>query len=316
MHCCVSELRVATVWKVDGQVTWGDDCAFPGQDLDGTPSRNIAKKEDCGKICLANSLCDHFTWNTDKTCWLKNQWTGTASQIYKLGARCGYITGRSWTADGWTVDDDVTWKDNCDLKGQDLQETTSNNPSLKNTIQECGKACFDHTKCDHFTWMSVDKKCNLKIQWDGNSPTDLANAKCGYVDPPLTSWRKQFIAVAPSPDRSTDVVFYWAMACYFSGLYNPTTSSQALSFQSCVTNCANDINCKNLVWTPVKLVFMGNTKVGKCAHYNGTQVSNSIVPRIRKKGNVQGTACGFFEARQLSIQSVIPTDTDDSKYNP
>jgi len=71
------------------------------------------------------------------------------------------------------------------------------------------------------------------------------------------------------------------------------------------------------VWTPVKLVFMGKTIARKCVHYNGTQVnSNSIVPRIRKKGNVQGTACGFFKARQLSIQSVIPTDTDDSKYNP
>jgi len=79
---------------------------------------------------------------------------------------------------------DGQWKDNCDLKGQDLQENTSNNPALKNTIQECGKACFDDTKCDHFTWMSVDKKCNMKIQWDGNNPTDLANAKCGYVESP------------------------------------------------------------------------------------------------------------------------------------
>jgi len=301
---------------VDGQVTWTDDCAYPGQDLDGTPSRNIIKKEDCGNICLGNSRCDHFTWNTDKTCWLKNKWTGRSGKKDKVGSRCGYITSRSWTADGWTVDGDVTWKDNCDFKGQDLQETT--NPALKNSIQECGKACNDHTQCDHFTWTPVDKKCNMKIKWDRKNPTSPANAKCGYVNqyPSVTSWRSEVFhdqaGGGITVENGKQMIFDWAMACWFDGLYNPAKIN-SLSFPTCKMNCFNDKTCKNLMWTP----DTANGKIGECAKYDGTKVkNNAVVPKIDKRDNVDGTACGFFEPRKLSIQSVIPTDTFNSVYNP
>lgn len=307
MFCCI-ELRQAAIitpkWQKNGYFLWADGCDFAGKDINAANPPKT-KKEDCGTTCLNNPNCDYFSWDTSRNCWHK-KWTGTGATA-KTGARCGYIPGRSWTSDGWTLDGDVTWKDNCDFKGQDLQETT--NPSLKTSLQECGKTCYNHIKCDHFTWTAGDKKCVLKSQWDRSNPTSSTNAKCGYVDsyPPLTSWRADVFY-----DGTTKVVFDWAMACYFDGLYNPKKISN-LSFQACKMNCYNDKNCRNLVWTP----SAANGKTGDCSKYDGTKVmGNTVVPRIDKRDNVEGTACGFFETRKLSSQPTIPIDNESSTYNP
>ena len=80
----------STDWKVDGEVNWADYCEFYGQDFDHMPN---TKKEACGQLCLANPLCDHFTWdNSNGNCWLK-KWSGSQGPTVNpaYGSRCGFV---------------------------------------------------------------------------------------------------------------------------------------------------------------------------------------------------------------------------------
>ena len=46
-------------WIVDGDVVWKMNCDFGGQEFLVLPNIN---QEDCGKLCLDDPKCDHFTW--------------------------------------------------------------------------------------------------------------------------------------------------------------------------------------------------------------------------------------------------------------
>ena len=104
IYYCINLFRLFLIWmfaewKADGGVIWANDCDFWGQDITKTPTKNT-KKEDCGKLCLDNPECDHFTWNNYGECWLK-KWSGkgpTAANSNEKNFRCGFIPSRA-TAD-------------------------------------------------------------------------------------------------------------------------------------------------------------------------------------------------------------------------
>ena len=73
---------------MEGEVQWADNCAYWWQDIANTSANT--KKEDCGRTCLANPLCDHFTWDSsDGKCWLK-KWSGSGPSVMN-GFRCGFV---------------------------------------------------------------------------------------------------------------------------------------------------------------------------------------------------------------------------------
>ena len=43
-------------------------CDFIGNDFWNTKTRNV---DECGKACLSNNECTHFTFTSDSMCWMK-----------------------------------------------------------------------------------------------------------------------------------------------------------------------------------------------------------------------------------------------------
>lgn len=70
----------------NGQVMWGMNCDFYGNDIARQPSSGA----ECGGICAAYSGCDHFTWNGGY-CYLKKANNPPVSD--SNGAVCGWVTG-------------------------------------------------------------------------------------------------------------------------------------------------------------------------------------------------------------------------------
>jgi len=79
------------IWndRDNGQVKWARDCDFAGYDFHEQKS----KEHECGSICLANPKCNHFTWDKEGNCYLKNAPKFIDVYQYKR-AVCGYITQR------------------------------------------------------------------------------------------------------------------------------------------------------------------------------------------------------------------------------
>jgi hypothetical protein len=85
----MSSAVTARVWNSAGFVRWAPKCNFVGYDI----GRVKVPAGECGKECLNNRLCTHFT-NTLYTCYLKrnvNGWTEWSSS----NTDCGFVLGRS-----------------------------------------------------------------------------------------------------------------------------------------------------------------------------------------------------------------------------
>lgn len=77
-----------------GLTILANDCDFSGNDIYNVHGN---KKEDCGRSCIADSTCTHFTWLEDiGRCFLKS-W-GTGSDLIETnpvkGALCGWVKSR------------------------------------------------------------------------------------------------------------------------------------------------------------------------------------------------------------------------------
>jgi len=268
----------ANGWTVDStNLYWKNDCHFPGQDLSSTYNVN---RGDCRKLCFDNPRCSHFTWEKIKNgCHLKNgNWAGNKPNAL-ADAQCGFISGRSWTTDGWTVDTNLYWKNDCEFWGRDMFD--GNNP-VRNIINrgDCGKLCLDNPLCSLFTWYSGGNACYLKTGMNGDTPSRVATASCGYI--PSRSWKE---AAAPS-----DVV--WGSNCGFAGIawpYNSQTmyNRETTSKEECARQCG-DFNS----WPFV------------CTHFtfeNGNCYSrNWKVEYLKGAFYLPNAQCGYLKSRKVN----------------
>lgn len=73
----------------NGLVKWAKDCNFMGNNIDEI--RNV-REEDCGRVCLADRACTHFSW-LEETCFLK-EIKRQPKKSFEESGRCGLITNR------------------------------------------------------------------------------------------------------------------------------------------------------------------------------------------------------------------------------
>jgi len=79
----------------NGQVMWGERCDFPGTEIRQVPSRG----EECGKLCIEEERCTHFSWiRNDKAesnnCNLKMAQNNARASPSVLEGICGWVTAR------------------------------------------------------------------------------------------------------------------------------------------------------------------------------------------------------------------------------
>ena len=67
---------------------WGERCDFPGTEIRQVPSRG----EECGKLCIAEQRCTHFSWSSNN-CNLKMAQNARAIASPQEGI-CGWVTAR------------------------------------------------------------------------------------------------------------------------------------------------------------------------------------------------------------------------------
>jgi len=97
--CYISEdgtrfCDVYTQWTASegGSVSWAKDCEFLGHDME---KLNAPVDTNCGRHCLQNDKCTHFTW-LKGTCILKSNPRQKAEEPSKnVGAVCGYMNDRT-----------------------------------------------------------------------------------------------------------------------------------------------------------------------------------------------------------------------------
>ena len=84
------------LWKVsDDGIKSAPNCSFDGDDFALIEKISLPKSLDCGKNCLANTKCTHFTWN-GKDCLLKNNPRSFFREpAILMGAACGSISDRA-----------------------------------------------------------------------------------------------------------------------------------------------------------------------------------------------------------------------------
>lgn len=75
----------------DGAVSWAKDCDFTGH----SSVRIDGPENGCGKLCLDDKQCTHFTWSKG-FCYLKSNFRQKAEEPSKsTGDICGYMTART-----------------------------------------------------------------------------------------------------------------------------------------------------------------------------------------------------------------------------
>ncbi|EFX73208.1 hypothetical protein DAPPUDRAFT_325481 [Daphnia pulex] len=81
----------ARVWNYaeGNQVRWSGNCNFRGYDFQTV----FVPNDRCGRACLDNSFCTHFT-NTRTTCFLKRNLDGWREQ-FSRNEDCGFIPART-----------------------------------------------------------------------------------------------------------------------------------------------------------------------------------------------------------------------------
>ena len=173
-------------WTTSGNIVWGDNCDFPGQD---TNANNPAKtsKEGCGTSCLNNRVnCDYFSWDTSGNCYHK-LWKGSFA-TKKDGARCGYITSPPPTsappwAPSWKDNGNLRWASDCHYTGGSGGGGSTQWDTL---ISTCGDQCrrnvvtFNSEPCLYF--FLEGNFCYMRSKNDAPAgPFYKSGTQCGYI---------------------------------------------------------------------------------------------------------------------------------------
>ena len=154
----------ATDWMdgANGLVRWGEHCDFSGGDIE----QHEIGGELCGRRCLDNDQCTHFTWFPDGRCLLKKttQAFWIARENLAEYSVCGWVTAEGYAMRAglkartvWQDGDGgrVKWAEYCDFPGGDIVR-------LDDVAGEfCGRKCLNERRCTHFTWLA-ERVCVLK----------------------------------------------------------------------------------------------------------------------------------------------------------
>ena len=87
--------------------------------------------------------------------------------------------------EGFTPEEQLYWKNNCDFKGRDIKGIT--NPILGVEREQCQQRCYEYGPCSHFTWYNGrgTKECYLKEGYLTSSELEnipnLSPARCGVM---------------------------------------------------------------------------------------------------------------------------------------
>lgn len=76
-----------------GEFKWAKFCDWEGNNFDEIQDVPIA--DSCGKICLADLKCTHFSW-VDETCFLKEITPPVNETPFQEVDRCGFVVNRVW----------------------------------------------------------------------------------------------------------------------------------------------------------------------------------------------------------------------------
>ena len=77
-------------WQSSNGVRWGNDCQFPGNELQARPATNLT---GCISLCQTNPLCTHFT-HVNNWCHMKRS-EDHMKDVDKKEAFCGFIANRT-----------------------------------------------------------------------------------------------------------------------------------------------------------------------------------------------------------------------------
>ena len=138
----------------------------------------------------------------------------------------GRIREINWIGDSWAY--------SCDFNGNNLTNVTTESSA-------CGNACFDNSKCTHFTWVNVSGgTCFMKsgnITKDDAFVTNDPSMLCGV------EYLTEYVLVNRSIDWDGN---NWAYACDFKGndLWNVLSIAA-----DCGLKCVNTLNCSHFSWT-------------------------------------------------------------------
>jgi hypothetical protein len=96
MFQLVNTENVLTDWNTsDDGFKWRPNCDFPGHDI-GRITITTATREECGRLCIANPECSHFTFEHLENCYMKKAPSMTVRRDfdYESIRICGFIPWR------------------------------------------------------------------------------------------------------------------------------------------------------------------------------------------------------------------------------
>ena len=88
--------NILTDWNTgDGGFKWRTNCDFSFYDIGKIPI-TTATREECGRFCIANPQCSHFTFGYLENCYMKKAPSTTVRRDfdYKSKGICGFIPWR------------------------------------------------------------------------------------------------------------------------------------------------------------------------------------------------------------------------------
>jgi hypothetical protein len=95
-----------TDWSIsDGGFKWRTKCDFYGDDI-GIIPLTVATREECGRLCIANPQCSHFSFGWMENCYMKKAPLTKPRQdvVYESTAICGIIPWRFGSEPGTKSD--------------------------------------------------------------------------------------------------------------------------------------------------------------------------------------------------------------------
>jgi len=145
-------------------VSLAHDCDFVGNDVS---KHSSSSDEECGKLCIAQPWCTHFTW-IGSYCYLKYS-VGSTDVYQHKGAVCGWIVKRN-ESHVYNPESELNWQEKndgkvtlasgCNFIGYD-NDNYNRLSEQQSTGEECDLLCHDNPQCTHFVW-GVEGKCYLK----------------------------------------------------------------------------------------------------------------------------------------------------------
>lgn len=243
------------------------NCDFFGVDIKA--NQEVATESECRIKCNEESTCTHYTYDSiRKTCWTKagrvhfdDASPTPPEKGFKCGLRCAKLKNRDCqNLEQMAMGGNKALKEdlpkfyfqspwalaaNCDLYGSDLE------PHENCTTESyCRLLCEGLTLCTHYTYVTQDMSCWLKIgrvSFRDAYPTTpergincglncdkLKNRDCQNIENPNIAKKKVFFNDYP-------VGFYRGENCFFD--QKPYIKLYSLTVDECAAECRSKTTC-------------------------------------------------------------------------